>query len=111
MSKLNFFHHKDIIQGYDFVKDFHDLETNNDLNGDYYYLPNDQTNSQDNFLNNLSKDGLSLFKNYNNFFRVFKYFVIFLIFILIIFLIIFLLFCFLVKKNDNKLNMRRNQRI
>ncbi|CAF1127347.1 unnamed protein product [Brachionus calyciflorus] len=44
-SSLNYFHHKEIVQGYDFVKEFHDISEVNDIDGNFYNLPNDEINS------------------------------------------------------------------
>ena len=53
VSILNFNHHSEIVNGYDFLKDFKDLSSTNDIDGNFYSLPNDFVESTHDLIGNL----------------------------------------------------------
>jgi len=97
LSEINFFHHAEIIQGYDYFKQFYDFEKWNDLEGHFYDFPNDDTSTDAIYKEDILNFKQSMDNHLTNIFfyiSIIKW-IYFISVFLIVFLIIYYLWKFL----------------
>lgn len=111
VSTLNFLHNDQIINGYDSLREYKELSTNDDIDGKFYSLPNDLTDTTNVVIdrfhssNNLINQRLDSFE-----FSVLLIKIFLILFVFIFFLTPFLfVICFHKKRNNQLMSCKRKE--
>ena len=98
LSRLNFLHHKEIIDGLNTSRYLDEFNNFNDINGNFFVLPNDELDSNKDLINKLIDSKSNLI---DDFLKLRKFFNFLIFFIIVFFTIIIVIFTFMCLKIYN----------